>query len=72
MDIFTGDGSAVMDFRQADGVGRSSLIPEGPAKHLVGADQEEHLRLTRSRAPERRWNELRIEARIRVSHAPAA
>jgi len=70
--FFTGDGEATMDFRQG-GEGHASILVDAThdrrgiwwalVKHKV-SDQMDLARLARP------GNELRIEARIRVSHAP--
>jgi hypothetical protein len=69
--FFTGDGSAVMDFRQGEGF--ASIIVDATKDRrnvwwaLIKRDVSASLDLRRLAEP---GYELRIEARIRVSHAP--
>jgi len=69
--FFTGDGSATMDFQQADGFA-SILVDATKDKRniwwaLIKRDVSSGLDLSLMSRP---GFELRIEARIRVSHAP--
>jgi hypothetical protein len=69
--FFTGDGSAVMDFRQGEGF--ASILVDATKDRrniwwaLIKRDVSASLDLSRLAEP---GYELRIEARIRVSHAP--
>jgi hypothetical protein len=69
--FFTGDGSAVMDFRQGEGF--ASILVDATKDQrniwwaLIKRDVSSALNLGRLAEP---GYELRIEARIRVSHAP--
>jgi hypothetical protein len=69
--FFTGDGSAVMDFQQGDGF--ASILVDATKDQrniwwaLIKRDVSSALDLGRLAEP---GYELRIEARIRVSHAP--
>lgn len=67
----TGDGSAAMDFRQGDGYGSIFVDATRDRRNiwwaLIKRDVSAALDLSRLSEP---GQELRIEARIRVSHAP--
>jgi len=69
--FFTGDGEATMDFRPSNG--HASILVDATQDQrnvwwaLVKREVSEALDLSRVREP---GTELRIEARIRVSHAP--
>ncbi len=69
--FFTGDGAATMDFRQRDGYA-TIFVDATQDQHniwwaLIKRDVSAALDLSHLREP---GYELRIEARIRVSHAP--
>lgn len=70
--FFTGDGEAAMDFRQG-GDGQASITVDATRDKrniwwaLVKRKVSDHMDLSLLKQPGR---ELRIEARIRVSHAP--